>query len=65
MPNLVENGRLSAHQSGNKKWYSTETSLIYTSDRILTAFHQKKTSTVVPLDMSKAFDSVNHDILPK
>ena len=65
MPYLVENDRLSAHQSGNKKWHSTETSLIYTSDRILTAIDQKKTSAVVLLDMSKAFDSVNHDILLK
>ena len=43
MPYLVENDRLSAHQSGNKKWHSTETSLIDTSDRILTAIDQKKT----------------------
>ena len=63
MPYLVENNRLSAHQRGNKKWYSTETSLIHTSDRILTASDQKKTSAVVLLDMSKAFDSVSHDIL--
>ena len=65
MPYLVENDRLSAHQSGNKKWHSTKTSLIYTSDRILTAIDQKKTSAVVLLDMSRAFDSVNHDILLK
>ena len=37
MPNLVENDRLSVHQRGNKKWHFPETSLIYTSDRILTA----------------------------
>ena len=65
MPYSVENDRLSAHQSGNKKWHSTETSLIYTSDRILTATDQKKTSAVVLLDISKAFDTVNHDILLK
>ena len=65
MPYLVENDRLSAHQSGNKKWHSTQTSMIYASDRILTAIDQKKTSAVVLLDMSKAFDSVNHDILLK
>ena len=47
MSYLVENDRLSAHQSGNKNWHSTETSLIYTSDRILTAIDQKKTSAVV------------------
>ena len=65
MPYLVENCRLSAHQSGNKKWHSSKTSLIYTSDHILTAIDQKKTSAVVLLDMSKAFDSVNHDMLLK
>ena len=65
MPYLVENDRLSAHQSGNKKWHSTQTSMIYASDRILTAIDQKKTSAVVLLDMSKAFDNVNHDILLK
>ena len=65
MPYLVGNDRLSAHQKCNKKWHSTETSLICTSDRILTAIDQKKTSGVVLLDMSKAFDSVNHDILLK
>ena len=43
MPYLVENDRLSAHQSGNKKWHSTQTSMIYASDRILTAIDQKKT----------------------
>ena len=53
MPYLVENDRLSAHQSGNKKWHSTETSLIYTADRILTAIYQKKTSAVVLLDMTE------------
>ena len=65
MPYLVENDRLSVHQSGNTKWHSTETSLIYTSDRILTAIDQKKTSAVVLLDTRKAFDSVNYDILIK
>ena len=65
MPYLVENYRLSAHQSGNEKWHSSKTSLIYTSDHILTAIDQKKTSAVVLLDMSKAFDSVNHDMLLK
>ena len=50
----------------NKKLHSTETSLIYISDRILTAIDQKKKNiSVVLLDMSKAFDSVNHDILVK
>ena len=65
MPHLVSNKRLSTNQSGNKKWHSTETSLIYTTDVILGAIDQKKTTAVVLLDtmMSKAFDSINHSIL--
>ena len=42
---------------------STETSLIHTTDAVLGAIDQKKTTAVVLLDMSKAFDSINHSIL--
>ena len=47
-------------QSGNKNWHSCETSVIETTDTILNAIDKKKLTTVVLLDMSKAFDSVNH-----
>ena len=50
-------------QSGNKKWHSTETSVIETTDTILNAIDKKKLTAVVILDMSKAFDSVNHETL--
>ena len=63
MPYLVLNKRLSTKQSGNKKWHSTETSLIHTTDMILNAIDQKKTTAMVLLDMSKAFDSISHKIL--
>ena len=32
MPYLVSNKQLSTNQSGNKKWHSTKTSLIHTTD---------------------------------
>ena len=51
------------HQSGNKTWHSTETSLIHSTDSILKAIDQKKVTAVILLDMSKAFDSINHNIL--
>ena len=60
---LTINRRLSAHQSGNKAWHSTETSLINSTDSILKAIDQKKVTAVTLLDMSKAFDSINHEIL--
>ena len=60
---LTINRRLSTHQSGNKAWHSTETSLINSTDSILKAIDQKKVTAVILLDMSKAFDSINHEIL--
>ena len=62
-PYLMSNERLSTRQSGNKKSHSTETSLIRTTDAILNAIDEKKTTAVVLLDMSKAFDTINHGIL--
>ena len=65
MPYLALNGRLSTKQSGNKKDHSTETSLIKVTDEILTAIDSKKLTAVVLLDFSKAFDSINHQLLNK
>ena len=44
-------------------WKQTETSLIKTTDIILEAMDKQKVTAVVLLDMRKAFDSLNHDIL--
>lgn len=60
---LQVNGRLTKTQSGNKKLHSTETSLIETTDTILKAIDKKMLTVAVFLDMSKAFDSVNHELL--
>ena len=60
---LLSRDHLSCKQSGNKQWHSTETSLIHTTDTILSAIDKKKLTAVVLLDMSKAFDSINHQIL--
>ena len=60
---LTINRRLSVHQSGNKTWHSTEASLIHSTDSILKAIDQKKVTAVFLLDMSKAFDNINHNIL--
>ena len=59
LPYLVSNDRLTTKQSGNKRFHSTET-LIHTTDFILKKKKKKKTTAIVLLDMSKAFDSINH-----
>ena len=63
VPYLESNKRLSSTQSGNKQFHSTETSLVHTTDAVLEAIDKKKTTAVVLLDMSKAFDSIHHNIL--
>ena len=65
MPYLVSSKWLLTNQSGNMKWHSTKTSLIHTctADGIVKRINQKKTTAVVLLDLSKAFNSINHSIL--
>lgn len=60
---LTKYDKLSTYQSGNRKMYSTETALINVTDNILKAIDEKAASLLVLLDMSKAFDSLNHNLL--
>ena len=50
-------------QSGNRKFHSTETSLLYFTDELLNNMDHRKMSVIVLLDMSKAFDSIRHDLM--
>ena len=58
---VTDNNRLWTHQSGNKKLNSTETSNIHLTDRILKAMDKKKITFLILLELSKAFDSIDHD----
>ena len=60
---LTSKERLSKNQSGNKKWHSTETTVIKSTDAILSGFDKSELTAMVLLDMSKAFDSISHEIL--
>ena len=60
---LTTNYKLSLYQRGNRKMHSTETALINVSDNLLKAIDEKSASLLVLLDMSKAFDSLNHNLL--
>ena len=60
---LQHNGLLSEHQSGNRKYHSTETLNIMISDFLLDAMDNKRLSAFILLDLSKAFDSISHSIL--
>ena len=52
---LTTKERLTTKQSGNKKWFSTETSLIHTTDAFLKGIDDKKLTACVLLNLSKAF----------
>ena len=60
---MVRKKLLSQHQSGNKKQYSTETLNVFMTDMILNSIDKKEMMALVLLDLSKAFDSINHSIL--
>ena len=60
---LQRNGLLSKHQSGNRKYHSTETLNIMISDFLLDAMDNTRLSALILLDLSKAFDSISHSIL--
>ena len=60
---LSQSNHLSPHQSGNKKYHSTETLNILMYDSLLDAMDNKKLSALMLLDLSEAFDSINHPIL--
>ena len=60
---LNRSGKISKFQSGNRELHSTETALLQFTDDILKNMDEKKVSLIVLLDMSKAFDSIQHERL--
>ena len=60
---LTTHDKLSTYQSRNRKMHSTETALINLTDNILKAVDEKYALLLVLLDVSKAFDSLNHNLL--
>ena len=51
------------NQYGFRKNYSTYLALIHLCDKITSAIDRKEFTIGIFLDLSKAFDTVNHDIL--
>ena len=60
---LVENNPLSQFQSGFRPSHSTSTALLYVSDYILKHIDQGNLTGAVLLDLSKAFDMIDHSLL--
>ena len=62
---LTDNNILNSCQSGFRRNHSTSTSLIDVSDYILQNMNQGLVTGALFLDLKKAFDTVNYDILLK
>ena len=60
---LKDNNILYNHQSGFRKTHSTETCLINLTDTIKKEISQGNYVGMVMLDLQKAFDTVDHQIL--
>ena len=60
MTYMTTKRHLSEHQSGNKKLHLCETLNVMITDKALEAMDAKKVTLVVLLDLSKAFDSIDH-----
>ena len=60
---LTDNNIFYRHQPGFCKNHSTDTSLASLTDKILTGFESRLLTGMILIDMQKAFQTINHDIL--
>ena len=51
------------HQNAYRKNFSTETAILNICDNTWTSMENKKLTSIICLDLSAAFDTVNHSIL--
>jgi len=60
---LTSSKLLNPHQSAYCKDHSTETALLYIHDHLVSAIGSQKVSCLCLLDLSAAFDTIDHNIL--
>ena len=60
---LLTNNLHKAHQSAYKRFHSTETALLKVHNDILVALDERQAVFLLLLDLSAAFDTVNHSTL--
>jgi len=64
-PQLLGSKNFSRLQSAYRRGHSTETALLHVLNGVYAAADQKKVTTLVGLDISAAFDTIDHDVLLK
>ena len=60
---LTDNSILYCYQSGFRKFHSTDTCLSYLNDKILKGIDCGLMTGLILIDLQKAFDTIDHDIL--
>ena len=63
MAHFTEQNLLPKHQNAYRKHFSTETAILNICDNIWTNMENSKLTSIICLDLSVAFDTVNHSIL--
>lgn len=63
MPYVENNHLLPDYQSAYRKGFSTETALVKLQNDVLCNMEKQRVTALVCVDLSAAFDTVNHDIL--
>jgi len=61
--NLTSNNHRNPYQSAYIQHHSTETALLYIQDYLVNAIGSQKVSCLCLLDLSAAFDTIDHNIL--
>jgi len=59
---LTSNNLLNPHQSAYCKHHSNETALLYIHDHLINAIGSRKISCLCLLDLSAAFDTIDHNL---
>ena len=62
-PHVCNSENFSEHQSAYRTGHSTETALLEVLDGVYTSADDKQISVLIGLDLSAAFDTVNHSLL--
>ena len=62
---LTEHNIFYRHESGFRKNHLADTSVAYLTDKVLTGFDSGLLTGMILVDLQKAFDTINHDILLK